>query len=209
MSHSIIDKNTNKLFKTYVFFLVFGIFRQQFCCLVFCNRQWKAYSGENKNFELQTRLLDLSNGVNAFKNIDIHHSKLFFGLLYLTIHPKMNVNGIIQAMPPKVTKNDIDDLNNTLITSDEGWATINTNMKIVQRNGGIHPDAKSFGFEKVEGPVRKCYQCGNTSKPLRRCKSCKMLYFCSRKCQKLDWQSNYVHKYYCSVVYDNNINLTH
>ena len=61
-------------------------------------------------------------------------------------------------------------------------------------------DVDVLSLWKNLSSLKKCNTCHRSNKRLRRCKKCKQLYFCSKLCQKRDWQRNYVHKYYCSIV---------
>lgn len=140
------------------------------------------------------------------KNIDIVHSKLAFSLFTFLNGKSTNVNVIIEQIPRKVTPAKINELNNAFAKVDEGWNQVQDNIHYIYKNPGIPRDSESV---KVCRKERKCNYCGNASLPLRKCQSCKMLYFCSRKCQKLDWRTNYVHKYYCARVSDINVNLMH
>ena len=108
-----------------------------------------------------------------------------------------------------MTHTKINELHCTFAKVDEGWQQVQDNMRYIQKNTGLHRDAQSMSEVKACRIERKCNYCGTASLPLRKCQSCKMLYFCSRRCQKLDWRTNYVHKYYCARVSDINVNLMH
>lgn len=47
-------------------------------------------------------------------------------------------------------------------------------------------------------PPAACESCGATEKKLRRCGSCKMVYYCSTRCQRIDWDIS--HKAQCAEL---------
>ena len=80
--------------------------------------------------------------------------------------------------------------------------------------------AKHLGFGKYGLPIRDeyhkvLYMCKNISNqkqccnrycrslnmPLKRCKKCKIKYYCSKRCQKMDWKVDVVHARQCSSRY--------
>ncbi len=44
----------------------------------------------------------------------------------------------------------------------------------------------------------KCYCCGKTTKSLKLCSGCQTVYFCSKKCQKINWKKK--HRYSCTKI---------
>lgn len=204
------NKDINDLLHTYVFYLVFRIFLPNvlFAVFFFCYRRWQAYEREQENVELQRRVSRYKTG-DAFKYIDIVHSKFAFALFTILNGKSTNIKVIIEQIPRRVTHKRINELNCTFAKVDEGWQQVQDNMRHIYKNSGLHREAQSMSEVKSCRIERKCNYCGTASLPLRKCHSCKMLYFCSRRCQKLDWRTNYVHKYYCARVSDINVNLMH
>ena len=46
---------------------------------------------------------------------------------------------------------------------------------------------------KNDKPLKACQKCGDTAKALTVCRGCRKVRYCSRECQKADWQSHKVH----------------
>ena len=48
--------------------------------------------------------------------------------------------------------------------------------------------------------IRECYTCKRKNRKLKQCKNCKQYYFCSKKCQKIDWKQNVKHATNCKSI---------
>ena len=58
--------------------------------------------------------------------------------------------------------------------------------------------SKRMKLKSIECQWRGCNQRINGDTKFKKCKGCKMVRYCSRKCQKLDWKLN--HKHICHLL---------
>jgi len=74
----------------------------------------------------------------------------------------------------------------------------------------IYDEGRSFSFEKLleisyKNRIISLKKCGNNkckkiqNIDFKKCKKCRLIYYCSRYCQKIDWKYN--HKKYCDELY--------
>ena len=68
------------------------------------------------------------------------------------------------------------------------------NTKLILSNSSN--DNKVLTWRNVAG-LKECAHCHKKHKLLRVCRKCKEFFFCSKKCQKIDWKQNEKHRKLC------------